>query len=222
MATNSDIKEDPLSPSKTSDFSILNDDTLADLLKKQLTIPQMQFFGGTPFTEYVDKNAVFFSKLENLKENEKTAYLLGCLSDEVYRLLKLSRPNTALASCKYSELVDDLTKFYTETIKYAKEYTNLLLPNSHYSDNRTLHMIKKVEWKSLEELTSQKIPDLVKVIILFDHYKEPVKSIAERYIQEHHDNLNLSEFITHMETESLFINENSDGKKCRRKKLANA
>lgn len=218
MATNSDIKEESTSPSKCSDFSIINEDNLADFLKKQLTIPQMQFFGGTPFTEYVDKNAVFFSQLENLKENEKTAYLLGCLSDEVYKLLKLSRPNTALASCKYSELVDDLTKFYTETIKYAKEFSNLLLPNGNYTDNKTLHRMKQVEWKSLEELTSEKIPDLVKVIILFDYYKEPVKSIAERYIQEHHNNLNLTDFITHMETESLFINESSNGKKCRWKK----
>uniref|UniRef100_A0A0N5CDT3 RGS domain-containing protein n=1 Tax=Strongyloides papillosus TaxID=174720 RepID=A0A0N5CDT3_STREA len=209
MASNDESKSEA-TPSTNSSFSEilkLNEDALANLFKKQLTTPTMQFYGGTPFTEYIDKNAVFFSQLETYEENEKTAHLLSCLSDDVYRLLKLSRPNTALAKCKYSELVDDLTNFYTETVKYAQEYSKLLLVKGYYNNVKELHRMKQAEWKNLEECTSQKIPDLVKILLLFEYYKEPVKAVAEKYIQENHANIVLGNFITHMESESLFLQD---------------
>ncbi|CEF61988.1 Hypothetical protein SRAE_1000026400 [Strongyloides ratti] len=214
MASAKDTKSDSTTSNKSdlNEMLKLNEDAFANLLKQQLPpAPRNQFYGDGPFTEYMDKNAIFFSQIENLSETEKTAHLLGCLADNVYKLLKLSRPNIPLSKCNYSELVDDLMKSYAETIKYARDYTKLLLIQDCYCNINDLHRTKIAEWRNLEETTSQKIPDLVKILLIFDNYKEPIKLIAEKYIQDHHSKLNLNDFCAYMESESLFVQENSCG-----------
>uniref|UniRef100_A0A0K0E0E2 Uncharacterized protein n=1 Tax=Strongyloides stercoralis TaxID=6248 RepID=A0A0K0E0E2_STRER len=184
----------------------LNDKTLVELLKQQQLPPiRYQYYGETSFSEYIDKNAIFFSKLENLPENEKTANLLDCLGPQVYSFLKLKRPNDPLSKCKYSELVGELLEAYNEKIKFAEEYSKLLFIKEDYCNITDLHRMKLAEWTNLEQKTSQKIPDLVKVMLVFDTYQEPLKSIAEKYIQDHHDKLDINEFISFIESESLFV-----------------